>query len=241
MIKIFILTSLLNITLVAQINYKTLEGTHNYTASIDGCQTLGKEWRLGEIWELFYLKGETKKFDKTKVYWSATSLKETDKHTANKAYTFYLKNGTMQIAQKANKKHVICTNLPKISQTQQHFKKTNNGVVDNLNKVVWEKVSKKRLNKKLSFEDAQEFCEDKTDEDRVWRLPTLNELYSIVNYNYVKPSLNTDIFPTLKNKHYWTNDTLKKREAYMVGFKLGLVVTGKQNHKINFLCISEKK
>ena len=239
--KVLALIPLLTLSLMAQENYKVLDETHSYDSAISNCEALGNEWRLGEIWELFYLKGETKKFDPKKNYWSATSLKELNKNTHNKALTFDLKNGTMQTALKANKKSVICTNLAKVSQTNQHFKKTANGVVDNLNKVLWEKASDKRLNKKLSFEDAQDFCDEKTDGDRVWRLPTLNELYSIVNYKHIKPALNTNIFPTLKNKYYWTDDVFKKRESYMVGFKFGLVVTGKQNHKINFLCVSDKE
>ena len=157
MIKSLATFSLLAVTLLAQDNYKTLDKTYSYSEAIESCEAIGDEWRLGEIWELFYLKGETEKFDKKRVYWSSTALKKIDTHPTNEAFTFYLKDGTMQTAQQANKHHVICTNLSKIPQTQRNFRKTANGVVDKLNKILWEKTSQKHLNKKLSLKMHKSF------------------------------------------------------------------------------------
>jgi len=251
MLKIFIL-SLLALNLYSQSHYKELQDKKTYLSAITTCKDLGDKWRLPQIWEIFALKGETKTFGKDKRYWSATSLVENRKvliHTSSDesyvkdrdipAFAFYLQDGDVTPTPKSIKANVICTNLPKTKQSQKWFKKTTKGVEDSLNSILWEPITKSNRYIKLSHEESWEKCESKSLYGKSWRLPTLDELYSIVNYQHVKPSLNTEIFSKMQNRYYWSDDAFSETQAYVVGFSIGSVATSKKENKSYFRCVSD--
>lgn len=259
MSKFTLLFILANLTLYGNDSYKELQQKHTYLSSITECKKLGSSWRLPEIWELFSLKGQTKKFGYEKRYWSATNMKEKrilDTHMASDeffirntnipAFAFYLQDGDVTPTPKSTKAHIICTNLTKTIQNEQSFKKTATGVKDSLNNILWEPLTNENRISKLSFEDAQDSCDNKTLYEKSWRLPSLDELYSIVNYKYVKPSINTEIFSNMQKKYYWSEDEFSSTspaktedEAYVVGFSIGSVATSPQNNKSYFRCVSD--
>ena len=250
---------LVNFTLYASQEYKELDKKQTYLSAITECKKLGASWRLPEIWELFPLKGKTKKFGKEKRYWSKTSLKEKrtlDTHMAsdeffirNKdipAFAFYLQDGDITPTSKSIKAYALCTNLPKYIQDEKYFKKSDKGVEDSLNAILWEPLTKENRNIKVTYEEAQDTCDNKTLNNREWRLPTLDELYSIVNYGYVKPSLNQEVFSKMQNKYYWSDDIFvvnkknsDEEDAYVVGFSIGSVATSGQNNKSFYRCVSD--
>lgn len=109
---------------------------------------------------------------------------------------------------------------------------------DSLNNILWEPFV---AHDKENHKDAKEICEDKKTEGKSWRLPSVDELYSIVNYNYVKPSVDAAIFSKMKKKYYWSEDTFKNDEAYVVGFSIGSVATSKKSLKSYFRCVQDRE
>ena len=252
MFKLFLLTLLLISSIHADENYKELNKKYSYLSAITACKELGSPWRLPQIWELFSLKGQTQKFGLDKRYWSKTSLKEKRKldthmasdeffirNTNTPAFAFYLQDGDVTPTPKETAAFVLCTNLDKNIQNEIAFNKNDDGVIDTINDILWEPLTKQNREIKVSHEDAQEICEDKTLDDKLWRLPTLDELYSIVNYDYVKPSLNPKIFSNMQKKYYWSDDEFSEDEAYVVGFSIGSVATSKKNNESFFRCVSD--
>ncbi|MDD2790394.1 MAG: DUF1566 domain-containing protein [Sulfurimonas sp.] len=232
-------------------NYKELPTKQSYYASITSCKELGKEWRLPEIWELFSLRGQSAAFGVDKRYWSATSLRETRKlniHTSSDesyikneefpAFAFYLQDGDVTPTPKEINAHALCINLPKKAQSELYFISSANAVQDSLNNIIWEPLDPKQ---KASYEEAKDICEFKKADGRSWRLPSVDELYSIVNYNYIKPSLNAAIFSKMQNKYYWSDDTFSDKDAYVVGFSIGSVATSPKEEQSYFRCVSDKE
>ncbi|WP_281950631.1 DUF1566 domain-containing protein [Nitrosophilus kaiyonis] len=225
---------------------------YNYFEAIKMCKKLGKNYRIMEIWELFELKGD-EKYGKNKLYWSGNTLgearveknirHESEIFVLNKdipAYAFYLQDGDITPTPKETKAYVICTNQKKIHQLDQNFQKRDDGfVIDKKNMILWEKYDKNRDKLKLNYKDAQKYCEDLKLLDREWRLPTIEELYSIVNYNYVKPSVNKKIFGHMHHKYYLSDDEFGENEIYLVGFAVGSVATGPKNERYYFRCVSD--
>lgn len=232
-------------------NYIELSTKQTYYASITSCSALGNGWRLPEIWELFTLRGESASFGADKRYWSATSLKENralTTHTSSDesfiqnrelpAFAFYLQDGDVTPTPKEIYAHALCTNLPKKNQNETHFTLQENGVEDTLNTILWEPLDNTQ---KASYEEAKDICEFKRENGRSWRLPNVEELYSIVNYNYLKPATNTKIFSKMQNKYYWSDDRFSAHEAFVVGFSIGSVATSSTQEKSYFRCVSDKE
>ena len=252
MIKTLILSLLLVAALNAKSDFEELPIKYSYATAIEECKRLGPQWRLPEIWELFELKRNTKEYGVDKRYWSRTSLRESRIVNATKdanarvtndrkipAFAFYLQDGDVTPTPKHVKAYALCAKSQKKTQSNVYFVKTKNGVLDSLNSILWEKVGEKKRPKKLPFEDAQESCEEKTTQGKSWRLPTIDELYSIVDYDYSKPSVDTAIFSKMQKKYYWSDNEFTKKEAYVVGFSVGSVATSKKNFRNFFRCVSD--
>jgi hypothetical protein len=57
-----------------------------------------------------------------------------------------------------------------------------------------------------------------------WRLPTLQELFAIVDHGRTSPAIDTNAFPTCKGDWYWTSIPLTSSPsgyAWLVGFSYG--------------------
>ncbi len=249
-IKASTLAALVGAISIQAETFKEIPGTYDYFEARKVCETkLGKGWRLPEIWELFTLRGKTDEFGKDKRYWSGNTLEEarivkTIRHESEyfvndknrPAYAFYLQDGDITPTPKSVKAHVICTNQTKVMPSDEGFQKQPDGsVIDRRSDIVWEPLGDtKRRNLKLPFEEAEEYCES-----RGWRLPSVDELYGIVNFNYVKPAVNKKIFGPMHLKYYWSDDDFGDDSAYVVGFSIGSVATSKKSNVSYFRCVKD--
>ncbi|WP_000292238.1 DUF1566 domain-containing protein, partial [Leptospira interrogans] len=79
---------------------------------------------------------------------------------------------------------------------------------------------------------------------RVWRLPNINELLSIIDYsdpNPILPTIDTIFFPNTPNPSgYWTSTTYdsNKSLAIAVAFGNGIVATSDKSGNLYARCVT---
>ena len=59
----------------------------------------------------------------------------------------------------------------------------------------------------LNWQGALQYCRNLTLAGKSWRLPSVNELKSIVDYSKYNPAINTAFFPNTQADHYWSSST----------------------------------
>jgi len=102
-------------------------------------------------------------------------------------------------------------------------------------KLIWQKCSLGQNNDEkcsgkastYSWDDAVKNCESLQLADKKWRLPTKEELESIIVTDS-KPSINQNLFPSTEIAYYWTstitaNDT---NSAWFISFSDGYMSEG---------------
>jgi hypothetical protein len=72
-----------------------------------------------------------------------------------------------------------------------------------------------------------------------WRLPTLVELESIINYSKVNPAINTTYFENVISNSYWSSTDYKKDTIYVwyLNFNYGKVATNSKNYSNYVRCV----
>ena len=238
--------------LLLKAEYKPLSKTYDYFQAKIACETVGKGWRLPEIWELFPLRGQSSTYGKDRRYWSANALGEArvvkmirheNEYFVNSkdipAFSFYLQDGDIGPTPKHIAAYAICTNQKKIMPSDEGFTLEDEGVIDRRNNILWAPLDDDTLNLKENYALAKDHCENSSLDDRDWRLPTLAELYSIVNYNYLKPSVNKEIFGEMKHKYYLSSELFDLATVYVVGFSIGSVATSNVENQSFFRCVSD--
>ena len=102
---------------------------------------------------------------------------------------------------------------------------TNNGdetFTDNVTGLIWQNSSDNNTNE-LSWIDAMNYCENLSiSNNNNWRLPTINELITLINPLEYNPSI-YNIFTYTANAYYWSSTTYinSKDEAWVVTFAEG--------------------
>ena len=109
---------------------------------------------------------------------------------------------------------------------EARFVKNSDGTVtDNLLKVMWAPT----LSEYMTHSKAGKACKDLSFAGyKDWRLPTVNELFSLVDRKKYSPAIDTDIFPDTKSSWYWTSEEYVGSSGYswVVDFYNGNVYGG---------------
>lgn len=237
---------------VVSLHAEMVEGngeSYDFEAAQSFCEDRGQGWRALDIRELFALRGDPR-FSKGHAFWSSNTVRDEVRSLGTgsegeggerrllKAYASYLQDGDITIAPLEKKIGVICTNE---TFTPKKLRVERNGavVVDSSNKLMWHHLDAWDRETKFTFEAAREHCESLKLEGRSWRLPYVEELYSIVVYDGRQPSVDKEVFGFMQSKYYWTDDEFQDSSAYVVGFKRGSVATSKKTNKSYVRCVSD--
>lgn len=212
----------------------------------DYCRALGSSWRQMSIQELFSHNGT---FHEGFSYWSfnrapsdsteiGTGSEGDGGIVAILGYSFYPKERNITLSPPRKKIAAACTNVPEKRQSR-NYQMTPKGIEDKSSALVWHSLEATDKRIKYTYDQAKEQCENLTLDGRTWRLPSVDELYGIVDYAYFRPSVDMKYFGAMMHRYYWTNDTLNEREGYVVGFKLGSVATVNKAEAAYVRCVSD--
>jgi hypothetical protein len=161
--------------------------------------------------------------------WSSTSYAGTP--TAAWRYTG---NGQIASVGRTSNICVRCISGPIQSFTTPSFSDTNGTITDSISGLVWQKCSKGQANSldcsgldllnNVTWAAGLQYCEELDLAGRTdWRLPTSNELRSIVDYSKAGPSIDTTYFSGTHTGNYWSSTTWPESigYAYTVNFNYG--------------------
>lgn len=115
-------------------------------------------------------------------------------------------------------------------------------VLDTTSSLLWQDVQD---NKKLSitYFEAEEYCSKlKVRQYEDFRLPTLYELQSIIDYKKYKPAIISG-FKYVGNETYWTTTTFANdsEEVWTINFKKGARSVKGKHYDRNIRCVQKVK
>lgn len=91
-----------------------------------------------------------------------------------------------------------------------------------------------------SYDEAKKYCEQlKVDGFDDWRLPTLSELYTIIDMRRERPSLKYGIEMRVE-EWFWTSTLFvgdPKREAWRLSFRYGETEPSRQDRTLYVRCV----
>lgn len=225
-----------------------LSSTEMYTQeqANEYCRNLGPSWRQMSIRELF---ASSAGFIDGYSYWSYSRAPSdnTEIGTGSEGdggiiamvgYSFYPKERNITLSPPTKKIAAACTNQP-FPGEEKKYTLTSQGTISKESGLLWHPLEATDKRAKHTYEKAKEQCENLTLYGRSWRLPTTDELYSIVDYGYFRPSVDMKYFGAMMHRYYWSSQSYNEREAYAVGFKLGSVATVNKTEQAYVRCVSE--
>lgn len=115
-------------------------------------------------------------------------------------------------------------------------------IYDETTKLLWQDNDDSK-SKKVNFEEAEEFCKNvKIGSYEDFRLPTLSELHSLVDYNKYKPAI-MDGFKGVSNEVYLTQTlfTNDSGSVWAINFKNGKTDIIAKNYTRRVRCVKNIK
>ena len=219
----------------------TAPGTYTWKQARSYCSslTLGgyTDWRLPTIQELSNLTDSsipspgpainTSYFPDTMAsyYWSATA----SARGLFKAWRVDFSDGYVNYNGKRN---VLYVRAVRGAASSNNFIDNGDGTItDTSTGLMWEKATSANT---YTWTQAKDYCENLTLGGKSgWRLPTRNELQTLVNYGRYNPAFSMNFYPSLRKSYfpgtvpsyYWTSTTSATSSgiAWYVHFKYGYV------------------
>lgn len=246
--KRFSILFILGVSAYAEIHLSSQEAYTQKNAQAY-CHERGNEWRAMRIDELYGLAHNTP-FQEGYSYWSSSQVASGDAIVgtgsegdggviAMLGYSFYPKERNISLSPPTKKIAVACTNTPEGAK-KHDYTLTKEGIVDKTSGLLWHSLDATDKKAKYSYDAADEMCSNLTLFGKTWRLPTTQELYSIVDYTFIRPSVDMKYFGPMMHRYYWSSDILNAQESYVVGFKLGSIATASKKEEAYARCVSEQ-
>lgn len=238
----------LSLAAEAQVHFSPTESLTQEQAR-EYCRNLGPSWRMMEIGELFSLPSNTP-FSQGFSYWSVNQAPSDNTVIGSGSegdggiiamlgYSLYPKERNITLSPPTKRIAAACTDTPVPVVQKRDYVMTSEGMIDRTNGLLWHTLDATDKRAKYTFEQAEAMCETLTLHGKSWRLPTLEELYGIVDYSRYRPTVDMRYFGPMMHRYYWTADVLNTWEAYVVGFKLGSVATAPKKEEAHARCVSD--
>ena len=123
--------------------------------------------------------------------------------------------------------------------------KDSNFVRDNTKKVVMDKHTGKlyydaAISSEMTWNQAKEYCTDMRYLGLEWRLPTKEEMRSLLELSRQKPTVK-HVFKSVIPAIYWSSTEDRKTEAWYFDFDLGRYFVADKAKRYHALCVTEPK
>ena len=219
----------------------TAPSTYNWEQAIDYCENLVlggySDWRLPTVKELSFIVNrnnynpciDTNFFSNTvsSNYWSSTTLA----YYPSYAWIVYFGNGIVGNDLKSHYGYYVRAVRGEQCGSFGNFIDNGDGTVTDIDTgLMWQKDTAPDT---YIWQQALSYCENLSFAGHNdWRLPNVNELQSLVDYNRCFPSTNTDYFPNTAAYEYWSSTTIASNlyYAWVVNFGFGHVDYGYKSH-----------
>lgn len=114
---------------------------------------------------------------------------------------------------------------------ESRFKLNSDGTVTDISTgLMWQQ---KITAKKMTWEKARRYCKRLSlNGHDDWRLPTIEELYSLINHTRYNPAIDITVFPDIITSHYWSSTIYVNNTVYAwcVNFYNGNVFYDLKSH-----------
>jgi len=220
----------------------------------DALNKVGKKWRLPTQKELVLSYDYEKNSFIVPAYdeanarpyiWSSTDAGSGARFTLGYNDNNYTKVITSKIA-------IHRVNCVSGQEYRSYYVDNKNGTVtDKQAKLIWQKCSIGQNNDYLcsgqatvhSWEDAIEQCKNLKLAGKKWRLPTLHQLLSLVDYkrNANAPFISEQFFPNIQSNYYWSSSTYAQptSSACYVNFNYGGVHYNAKTYNYYVRCVTD--
>ncbi len=235
----------------------------DYPTAISACSSLnfaGRTWRLPKYFELQTLihYGTLNPAIDTSFFpgaigvsfWSSTTVVA----TPTNAYTIDFTNGvgSSTVAKNTSTPLTRCVSGQQKDISSNFVDNQDGTIQDKLTGLVWQKCSRLLTNDASCSGTpsagsggwilALTYCNGLNLASRSWRLPNINELYSILDVSVAtSPTINTSIFPnTGAGPNYWSSTTLNGNAAngWLIGFAAGAIPLSGKGGGNQIRCVS---
>jgi rhodanese-related sulfurtransferase len=118
---------------------------------------------------------------------------------------------------------------------QRSYEKQNDIILDKRTGYYWQNNEISILK---SWMDGKDYCDTLNLENKKWRLPTLKELLTIVDFKFA-PAINP-IFNNITDNEYWTSREYLEENAYFIDLKYGIVAfkSKLEDNTAKVICVS---
>jgi hypothetical protein len=198
-----------------------------------------EDWRLPTLIELWSVKNREsgkKSVDLIDTtYWSGDKVFQ----QRDKIWGVDIKTGSDKWLNKKAKHHARCVRGE--SDYSLDLVRGENVVIDRKNSLMWQDTLYNR--EKRSWRGAKEYCENLIfGSFSDWRVPTIRELYSIIEHNQKRgASKVSSQFYTLQKSWYWSSTQFvdEKRKSWNINFSTGNDTWDFKSKRINVVCVRE--
>lgn len=197
-------------------------------------------WRLPTVEELFRLVHDNHGLIKhtSRNYWAKTEF------FPNHEMAWQVLNPDRDVKpfEKSKKLNALCVpDTPVKDDLRKRYELKKDMIIDLQQNLYWQKIERKNRRNKYNHLEAAAYCASLDAGGFTWRLPTLKEMFNIIEFDRFNPVVDKSIFRYTYPKYYWTADQLNdfSNEAYVVGFKVGSVAQSSKVNKSFVRCVSE--